>query len=142
MNHRKNPALYEELSQGQTPKFLFACSDSRVCPALPTTWGGFYGAKAWFHHMISDFIEEWVNICKAAKAKVRTECKDLDFGEQCSHLEKEAVNVSLGNLLTYPFVREGVVKKTLSLKGGHYDFVKGAFQLWNLDFNLSPCLSL
>lgn len=36
----------------------------------------------------SDFIEEWVNICKVAKTKVQTECKDLDFGEQCTHLEK------------------------------------------------------
>ncbi|KAL6547295.1 hypothetical protein OROMI_023016 [Orobanche minor] len=86
----------------------------------------------------SDFIEEWVNICKPAKTKVKAECNDLDFGEQCTQLEKEAVNVSLGNLLTYPFVREGLVKKTLALKGGHYDFVKGSFELWNLDFNLSP----
>ncbi|KAH6809581.1 beta carbonic anhydrase 4 [Perilla frutescens var. hirtella] len=90
----------------------------------------------------SDFIEEWVNICKTAKAKVQAEFKDLDFSEQCTHLEKEAVNISLGNLLTYPFVRDGVVKKTLSLKGGHYDFVKGSFELWNLDFNLSPALSV
>ncbi|GER54826.1 carbonic anhydrase [Striga asiatica] len=71
----------------------------------------------------SDFIEEWVNICKPAKAK-------------------EAVNVSLGNLLTYPFVREAIVKKSLSLKGGHYDFVKGLFELWNLDFNLSPSVTV
>ncbi|KAL0385544.1 UNVERIFIED_CONTAM: Carbonic anhydrase, chloroplastic [Sesamum radiatum] len=90
----------------------------------------------------SDFIEEWVNICKTAKAKVRTECNNLDFTEQCSHLEKEAVNVSLGNLLTYPFVRDAVVKKTLSLKGGHYDFVKGTFELWNLDCNVSPSVSV
>ncbi|MCD9558778.1 Phospholipase A2 crotoxin acid subunit CA [Datura stramonium] len=46
---------------------------------------------------------------------------------------KEAVNVSLGNLLTYPFVREGLVKKTLALKGGYYDFVKGGFELWGLE---------
>lgn len=51
---------------------------------------------------------------------------------------QEAVNVSLGNLLTYPFVREAVVKKNVALKGAHYDFVKGSFELWNLDFNLSP----
>lgn len=55
---------------------------------------------------------------------------------------QEAVNVSLGNLLTYPYVREGVVKNTVALKGGHYDFVKGSFELWNLDFNLSPSLSM
>ncbi|KAK4429836.1 Carbonic anhydrase, chloroplastic [Sesamum alatum] len=90
----------------------------------------------------SDFIEEWVNICKTAKAKVRTECNKMDFSEQCSHLEKEAVNVSLGNLLTYPFVRDAVVKKTLSLKGGHYDFVKGTFELWNLDCSVSPTVSV
>ncbi|XP_047968107.1 carbonic anhydrase 2-like isoform X2 [Salvia hispanica] len=194
-NYEKNPALYEELSQGQTPKFMvFACSDSRVCPSHilnfqpgeafmvrniasmvpPYDQKKYSGVGAAIEYAVihlkvenilvighsccggikglmsipddgtiqSDFIEEWVNICKVAKAKVRIECKDLDFGEQCSHLEKEAVNVSLGNLLTYPFVREGVEKKTLSLKGGHYDFVKGAFKLWNLDFNLSPCLSL
>ncbi|CAA0814134.1 Beta carbonic anhydrase 1- chloroplastic [Striga hermonthica] len=90
----------------------------------------------------SDFIEEWVNICKPAKAKVKAECNHLDFSQQCTHLEKEAVNISLGNLLTYPFVREAVVKKTLSLKGGHYDFVKGSFELWNLDFNLSPSMTV
>ena len=54
---------------------------------------------------------------------------------------QEAVNVSLGNLLTYPFVREAVVKKNLDLKGAHYDFVNGSFELWNLDFNLSPPVS-
>ncbi|XP_042048941.1 carbonic anhydrase 2-like [Salvia splendens] len=194
-NYEKNPALYEELSKTQSPKFLvFACSDSRVCPSHilnfqpgeafmvrniasmvpPYDQKKYSGMGAAIEYAVihlkvenilvighsccggikglmsipddgtmqSDFIEEWVNICKVAKAKVRTECKDLDFGEQCTHLEKEAVNVSLGNLLTYPFVREGVVKKTLSLMGGHYDFVNCAFELWNLDFNLSPSLSL
>lgn len=55
---------------------------------------------------------------------------------------QEAVNVSLGNLLTYPFVRDGLVNKTLSLKGGYYDFVNGTFELWGLDFGLSPPLSV
>lgn len=54
---------------------------------------------------------------------------------------QEAVNVSLGNLLTYPFVRETVVKKTVALKGAHYDFVKGTFELWDLDFKIIPSLS-
>lgn len=56
-------------------------------------------------------------------------------------LMQEAVNVSLGNLLTYPFVREAVVKKTLGLKGAHYDFVKGAFELWDIEFKISSSLS-
>lgn len=50
---------------------------------------------------------------------------------------QEAVNVSLANLLTYPFVRDALVNKTLSLKGGYYDFIKGEFKLWGLHFDLS-----
>lgn len=57
-------------------------------------------------------------------------------------MQQEAVNVSLGNLLSYPFVREGLVKKTLALKGGYYDFAKGSFELWGLEFALSPSLSV
>ncbi|KAK9188914.1 hypothetical protein WN944_020319 [Citrus x changshan-huyou] len=112
----------------------------------------------------SDFIEEWVKICSSAKSKVKKECNDLSFEEQCKNCEKasyflchtcyylifvssaqllhEAVNVSLGNLLTYPFVRESVVKNTLALKGAHYDFVNGKFELWDLDFNILPSLSV
>lgn len=55
---------------------------------------------------------------------------------------QEAVNVHLGNLLSYPFVRQGLVNKTLGLKGGYYDFVKGTFELWGLDFGLSPSFSV
>lgn len=90
----------------------------------------------------SDFIEEWVKICSSAKSKVKKECNDLSFEEQCKNCEKEAVNVSLGNLLTYPFVRESVVKNTLALKGAHYDFVNGKFELWDLDFNILPSVSV
>ncbi|KAI3452739.1 hypothetical protein Pfo_031669 [Paulownia fortunei] len=74
----------------------------------------------------SDFKEDWVKICKAAKAKVRTECSNLDFNEQCTQLEKEAVNISLGNLLSYPFVREAV----------------GSFEIWDLDSKPSPSISI
>ncbi|KAL1538570.1 carbonic anhydrase [Salvia divinorum] len=91
----------------------------------------------------TDFIEDWVSIALPAKNKTLADCgKDTPFGDQCATCEKEAVNVSLGNLLSYPFVREGLVKKTLALKGGHYDFVKGSFELWALNFSLSPSLSV
>ncbi|KAL0331969.1 UNVERIFIED_CONTAM: Carbonic anhydrase, chloroplastic [Sesamum calycinum] len=92
--------------------------------------------------ILSDFIEDWVKICLPAKAKVLADHGDKPFGDQCAQCEKEAVNVSLGNLLSYPFVREGLVNKTLALKGGYYDFVKGSFELWGLEFGLSPSLSV
>ncbi|KAG2714528.1 hypothetical protein I3843_03G035200 [Carya illinoinensis] len=90
----------------------------------------------------TDFIEDWVRIALPAKSKVKAEFGDAPLPELCGHCEKEAVNVSLGNLLTYPFVRDGLVKKTLALKGGYYDFVKGSFELWGLEFGLSPSLSV
>nr|1EKJ_A Chain A, BETA-CARBONIC ANHYDRASE [Pisum sativum]1EKJ_B Chain B, BETA-CARBONIC ANHYDRASE [Pisum sativum]1EKJ_C Chain C, BETA-CARBONIC ANHYDRASE [Pisum sativum]1EKJ_D Chain D, BETA-CARBONIC ANHYDRASE [Pisum sativum]1EKJ_E Chain E, BETA-CARBONIC ANHYDRASE [Pisum sativum]1EKJ_F Chain F, BETA-CARBONIC ANHYDRASE [Pisum sativum]1EKJ_G Chain G, BETA-CARBONIC ANHYDRASE [Pisum sativum]1EKJ_H Chain H, BETA-CARBONIC ANHYDRASE [Pisum sativum] len=90
----------------------------------------------------TDFIEEWVKIGLPAKAKVKAQHGDAPFAELCTHCEKEAVNASLGNLLTYPFVREGLVNKTLALKGGYYDFVKGSFELWGLEFGLSSTFSV
>lgn len=90
----------------------------------------------------TDFIESWVKIGFPAKAKVKSEYGSASLAEQCTYCEKEAVNVSLGNLLTYPFVRDGLLKKTLALKGGYYDFVKGSFELWGMEFGLSPSLSV
>ncbi|XP_039024414.1 carbonic anhydrase, chloroplastic-like [Hibiscus syriacus] len=77
-----------------------------------------------------------------AKTKVRAEHGSEPFGGQCAHCEKEAVNVSLGNLLSSPFVRGGLVKKTLAIKGGYYDFINGTFELWSLEFQLSNPLSV
>ncbi|XP_047970738.1 carbonic anhydrase 2-like [Salvia hispanica] len=90
----------------------------------------------------TDFIEDWVKIGLPAKAKVTAENGDTAFGDQCVLCEKEAVNVSLENLLSYPFVRQGVVNGTLALKGTHYDFIKGGLEIWALDFSLSPPVSL
>lgn len=56
--------------------------------------------------------------------------------EQCKFCEKESVNVSLSNLLTYPWIKEKVIGNKLSLHGGYYDFVKGYFQTWDLDINV------
>ncbi|XP_062106851.1 carbonic anhydrase 2-like [Humulus lupulus] len=90
----------------------------------------------------TDFIEDWVKICLPARNKVKSALGNASLPELCGSCEKEAVNTSLGNLLTYPYVRDGLVNKTLGLKGGYYDFVKGTFELWGLDFGLSPSVSV
>ncbi|CAM8885789.1 unnamed protein product [Rhodiola kirilowii] len=78
----------------------------------------------------SHFIEDWVKICQPAKIKVQSNHSDLALSDQCTNCEKEAVNVSLENLLTYPFVKEAVLDEKIALRGAHYDFVKGVFDLW------------
>ncbi|GAB2253860.1 hypothetical protein Droror1_Dr00021669 [Drosera rotundifolia] len=90
----------------------------------------------------TDFIEDWVKLTWPARLKVKAKYPDASVAEQIWHAEQEAVNISLANLLTYPFVREALLKKTLQVKGGYYDFVKGTFKLWGLDFGLPPHLSL
>ncbi|XP_050223656.1 beta carbonic anhydrase 1, chloroplastic [Mercurialis annua] len=90
----------------------------------------------------TDFIEDWVANGLPAKQKVLADHGHLSFEEQCGHCEREAVNVSLANLLTYPFVRNAVANKTLGLKGGYYDFVNGKFELWGLDYTFTPTSSV
>ncbi|KAH9773270.1 Beta carbonic anhydrase 4 [Citrus sinensis] len=129
--YEKNPDLYGALAKGQSPKFLvFACSDSRVCPSHILN---FQPGEAFMVRNIANMVPPY-DQKKYSGAGAAIEYAVL-------HL-KEAVNVSLGNLLTYPFVRESVVKNTLALKGAHYDFVNGKFELWDLDFNILPSLSV
>ncbi|KAF4378116.1 hypothetical protein G4B88_022948 [Cannabis sativa] len=79
-----------------------------------------------------NFIDNWVNIAQAAKDKVKAEHKNLSFEEQCEICAEEAVNISLKNLYSYPFVRRGIQEKMIALRGGYYDFVAGSFKLWEL----------
>ncbi|XP_059656376.1 carbonic anhydrase 2-like isoform X2 [Cornus florida] len=88
----------------------------------------------------NDFVDDWVKIGLPAKAKVTSEHSDLPLEEQCKICEREAVNSSLVNLLTYPYVRDGVANKTLQLMGGHYNFFSRPFSLWGLDFGFKPPL--
>nr|GMD18170.1 carbonic anhydrase 2-like isoform X1 [Ipomoea batatas] len=152
----KNPDLYGQLATGQSPKakysgagaaIEYAVTHLKVENILVIGHSRCGGIKGLMHipddgTTHSEFIEEWVKIGMIAKSKVKAQCSDLGPDEQCELLEKEAVNVSLGNLLTYPFVREAVTKKTLALQGGHYDFVKGGFDVWNLNFSLSPSITV
>ncbi|XVF12087.1 hypothetical protein REPUB_Repub08aG0084500 [Reevesia pubescens] len=84
------------------------------------------------HNHSYDFIDEWVKIGLPAKLKVLEEANDLPFEEQLKLCEKESVNNSMGNLLTYPYVRNAVLNGTMTLRGGYYDFVNGTFEQWKL----------
>ncbi|CAN8275729.1 unnamed protein product [Cochlearia groenlandica] len=86
----------------------------------------------------SEFIEDWVKIGAQARDKIKKEYPRLSYDDQCNKCEKECVNVSLGNLLSYPFVREAIVKNKLAIRGGHYNFVNGTFDLWELNFKTTP----
>ncbi|TYG92012.1 hypothetical protein ES288_A12G309400v1 [Gossypium darwinii] len=82
------------------------------------------------HSHTYDFIDDWVKIGLPAKKKVLEENSGLPSEEQLKLCEKESVNNSLGNLLTYPYVRDAMTSGQLALRGGYYDFVNGHFEQW------------
>ncbi|KAJ9677751.1 hypothetical protein PVL29_022624 [Vitis rotundifolia] len=86
----------------------------------------------------NDFIDDWVKIGLPAKAKVESEWSDATFEQQCEYLGRESVNLSLVNLLSYPYVRAALANRALKLMGGYYDFVNGTFGLWKADFDIKP----
>ncbi|KAF8044193.1 hypothetical protein BT93_A2239 [Corymbia citriodora subsp. variegata] len=82
----------------------------------------------------SSFIRNWVIVGKNARLSTREAASHLSFDQQCRHCEKESVNRSLLNLLTYPWIEEQVMRGNLSLHGGYYDFIDCTFEKWTLDY--------
>ncbi|GJM87682.1 hypothetical protein PR202_ga03660 [Eleusine coracana subsp. coracana] len=70
------------------------------------------------------FVEDWVRIGCPAKEK-------RDVPVASLNILQEAVNMSLENLKSYPFVKEGLEKGTIKLVGAHYAFVDGKFETWD-----------
>ncbi|KAF3437037.1 hypothetical protein FNV43_RR19790 [Rhamnella rubrinervis] len=83
-----------------------------------------------------DFIDEWLKIGLPAKAKILAQ-GDVHENkyEACA---REAVNLSLVNVQTYPYVQKAIAENKLALRGGYYDFVNGSFELWDLKTCISP----
>ncbi|CAL9751655.1 unnamed protein product [Musa acuminata subsp. burmannicoides] len=78
------------------------------------------------------FIKDWVSIGKSARLSTEAAAGNLSFEMQCRHCEKESINGSLLNLLTYPWIEKRVSEATLSLHGGYYDFINCTFEKWTL----------
>jgi len=58
-----------------------------------------------------------VRIAVPARERTMRYCESKDEAEQCRFCEKESVTVSMGNLLTFPFVSEAVDKGRVALHG-------------------------
>ncbi|KAM1242605.1 hypothetical protein ACFX2G_034944 [Malus domestica] len=82
----------------------------------------------------SSFIQNWVVVGKDARSWTKAAASKLSFDQQCKHCEKESINRSLLNLLTYPWIEEKVKKGVLAVHGGYYDFVECTFEKWTLDY--------
>ncbi|XP_021901230.1 carbonic anhydrase 2-like [Carica papaya] len=88
----------------------------------------------------NDFLDDWVKIALPAKTKVEKEFGDLPKEEQIKICERESVNNSLCNLLSYPLVSNGYKRKKIALWGGYYDFEDGHFELWEFRSKMPPII--
>ncbi len=74
-----------------------------------------------------EFISTWVSIADKARDD------SLSGKEQYRHVEKEAVKVSLDNLMTFPWVRERVQDGSLELHGWMFDLEIGELLAYDAD---------
>lgn len=84
-----------------------------------------------------DFIQSWVRIAVPARERTMRYCESTDKEEQCRFCEKESVTVSMGNLLTFPFVSEAVDKGRVALHGWYYDMNNLSLATWNMKLSIS-----
>lgn len=78
-----------------------------------------------------EFIGKWVNIAASARDKVLREMPNETPDKQARACEKEAILVSLRNLMTFPWVKERVAKGQLSLHGWYYNMGTGQLRYYN-----------
>jgi carbonic anhydrase len=72
----------------------------------------------------SSFVGRWMDILRPGFDRV----KDMEVVKRAAALEKQAVLVSLENLLTFPFVKEAVEAEGLTLHGLWTDVGEGGLE--------------
>lgn len=78
-----------------------------------------------------EFIGKWVSIAASARDKVLQLMPDAPLAKQSQACEKEAILVSLKNLMTFPWLKERVSKGQLSLHGWYYNISTGQLKYYN-----------
>lgn len=80
----------------------------------------------------SSFVGRWMDLLRPGYDRVK---HIADAGERTRALEKEAVLVSLTNLMTFPFVKSAVEDETLTLHGLWNDIAEGALEIYDTGAN-------
>lgn len=75
----------------------------------------------------SSFVGRWMDILRPGFQRV----KDVPEADRLRALEKEAVLVSLENLMTFPFVRQAIAAEQLTLHGLWNDTGEGALEQYD-----------
>ena len=74
-------------------------------------------------HDGDDFVVHWMQIAASARERALQAASDAEQAQRLCELE--SVKLSLGNLMTFPWVRGGVEQRRLKLHGCYFDIEKG-----------------
>ncbi len=75
------------------------------------------------------FLEKWISLLEPAHGKLLAKGAPENREMRERMMEHVAIAHSLGNLMTFPFVRDAVDAKTLQLHGGYFDIATGQLQV-------------
>jgi carbonic anhydrase len=90
----------------------------------------------------NDFIDNWMEIASAACERTRLDAGQMDLAQQCAYCERESINVSLANLLTFPWIKDAVSRRALQLHGWYYDMEQSAMSTWKLRYQITDYTKL
>ncbi len=81
-----------------------------------------------------DFLEPWMRIAEAARNRA------LAYGpeDKQTACEQEAIKLSLGNLMTFPWIAERVADRRLALHGMSIDIATGELTMLDRDGVFKP----
>lgn len=80
-----------------------------------------------------EYIGDWMDVVHSAYRATKSVYKNLTEEEQCSHCEKATLQISLRNLISYPWVHERVLNHSLQVHGWFYDISSGLLARWEAE---------
>lgn len=83
----------------------------------------------------TNFVDSWMTIAKDVKNEIKHNHSELDLAGQAHMCEKKAIEKSLSNLLTFPWIRDKAERGEISLYGWHFDIVEGVLYGFNGEKN-------
>jgi carbonic anhydrase len=121
---------------GVSAALEFAVLNLRVKHIVVMGHAGCGGIKAALdggaaHQTEARFISKWMSMLDDARMKLLSSHQGSDRGQLVAAMEREAINVSLANLRSFPFVSEQEKKGRLTLYGSHFDIASGQLSVLN-----------
>lgn len=121
---------------GVSAALEFAVRELKVAEIVVMGHGRCGGCNAALNRAFADakpgeggFIAAWTNLLAEARDTVTARFNDLTTREAGRAMEEEAVRVSLANLRTFPFVRDGLEAGTLALSGAMFAIADGVLSV-------------